>query len=359
MVYRVGVVGLRRGAGPAGVFDLLPDCRLVAGCDTSPEAIARFEAEFPGARGFADYDAMLASGLDIVVVGTPIPAHAAQTVAALEAGCHVLQEVTLSDTLEGCRAILEAVRAHPKQKFMLAENCCYWAYILAWQELWQRGALGEFVYAEAEYVHDIRHLLRNPDGTPAWRASRPPITYCTHSLGPLLKVTGERCVTASCFHTGSKFEPELGHLDMMVAIFQTSGGGAIKVLRGQAVAREPAYHYYSIYGTKGCLETSRPPVSPIQTNAYFDGIPHLRNMIEIPIGNDAAGVPAAALRGGHGSIEYLMVRDFMASVRDDTPSPIDIHAALEMTLPGLCAYESAMQGGRPVAVPDWRTRDGG
>src|SRR6187431_2057344 len=138
MTYRVGVIGLRRGAGPAGVFNLLPDCELVAGCDTSPAAIAHFEAEFPRAKGFLDYDAMLASGLDIVVVGTPIPAHAAQTVAALEAGCHVLQEVTLSDTMEGCRAILEAVRAHPKQKFMLAENCCYWAYILAWHELWSR-----------------------------------------------------------------------------------------------------------------------------------------------------------------------------------------------------------------------------
>ena len=354
MTYRVGVVGLRRGAGPAGVFNLLPDCRLVAGCDTDPAAIARFEAAYPGARGFPDYAAMLAEGLDIVVVGTPIPAHAAQTVAALEAGCHVLQEVTLADTFEGCRAILEAVQAHPRQKFMLAENCCYWAYILAWRELWSRGALGAFMYAEAEYVHDIRHLLRHPDGTPAWRASRPPIVYCTHSLGPLLKVTGERCVSACGLHSGSKLEPDLGHLDFEVGIFQTASGGVIKVLRGQAVAREPAYHYYSIYGTKGCLETSRPPVSPGQTHAYFDAIPHLRNMIQIPIGNDVAQVPAAALRGGHGTLEYLMVQDFMASVRDDTTPPIDIYAALEMTLPGLCAHQSALQGGAPVAIPDWR-----
>ncbi len=50
-----------------------------------------------------------------------------------------------------------------------------------------------------------------------------------------------------------------------------------------------------------------------------------------------------------------MVQDFMASVRDNTPSPIGIDAALDMTLPGLCAHQSALQGGAPVAIPDWRT----
>ncbi len=351
MTYRVGVAGVGRGVGPARMFDLMPDCKLVAGCDLDPEALQRFKTHFPDAKGFADYEEMLSDGLDIVMVGTPIPLHAEQTVAALNAGCHVLQEVTLANTLEGCRAILEAVKAHPKQKFMLAENCCYWAFVLAWQQMWKEGRLGEFMYAEAEYVHDIRSLLRNKDGTPTWRAVRPPIIYCTHSLGPLLKVTGERCTSACCLHTGSKLEPDLNHLDFMVAIFQTSGGGVIKLLRAQAVAREPAHHYYSLYGTKGCLETSRPPISPVQTNAYFEGIPHLHNLIQMPLGNDVRGVPTAALQGGHGTVEYLMVQDFMQSIRDDAQPPIDITAALDMTLPGLCAYESALHGGKPVPIP--------
>ena len=39
---------------------------------------------------------MLAHGLDIVFVASPVPLHCQHTVAALEAGCHVLQEVTLA-----------------------------------------------------------------------------------------------------------------------------------------------------------------------------------------------------------------------------------------------------------------------
>jgi predicted dehydrogenase len=359
MTYRVGISGLGRGVGPARIFALMPDCKVVAGCDPDAAARQRFEAQFPGAKGFADYNAMLRAGLDIVFVGTPMPLHREQTVAALEAGGHVLQEVTLANTIEECREILEAVKAHPRQKFMLAENNCYrapsgCAALLSWQKMWAKGWLGQFMSAEAEYIHDIRPLLRRPDGSPTWRAKRPPIVYCTHSLGPLLKVTGERCVTACGMHCGNKLEPELGHLDFEVAIFQTSSGGVIKVLRAQAVAREPAMHYYSLYGTKGCLETTRPPASPLQTNAYFEDIPHVRTMIPLPLGENVPGAPSAATQGGHGTLEYYMVQDFMESVRNDTPPPLDIYAALEMTLPGLCAHESAMRGGEPVAIPDWR-----
>ena len=352
--YKVGIAGLRRSVGPAHIFAIMPECEIAAGCDPDPGALEYFGQQFPGAKLFTNYQAMLEMGLDIVYVGTPMPAHRDQTVAALEAGCHVLQEVTLANTLQECRDIYEAVKAHPKQKFMLAENNCYLGHIMSWQEMWAQGKLGQFMYAEAEYVHDIRSLLKKADGSPTWRAARPPIVYCSHSLGPLLKVTGERCVTACGMNTGSKLEPELGHIDFGVGIFQTSSGGIIKVLRAQAVAREPAMHYYSIYGTKGCLETSRPPTAPIQTNAYFEEIPHLRNMIQMPLSGDVPNAPKEATMGGHGTVEYYMIRDFIQCVRQDTPSPIDIHAALAMCLPGLCAHESALQGGKPIAIPDWQ-----
>ena len=230
--YRVGVVGLRRGLGPARVFDLMPDCRVVAGCDISPAALEQFGALFPQAHLCSAYDEMLAQGLDIVFVASPVPLHCQHTVAALDAGCHVLQEVTLASTLEECRKLLAAVQAHPRQKFMLAENCCYWAHILSWREMWGQGLLGDFMYAEAEYIHDTRFLLREADGSITWRASMPPIHYCTHSLGPLLKVTGERCVAASGMSvtSGSGNLPARVKSGTEVAILQTASGGVIKIL---------------------------------------------------------------------------------------------------------------------------------
>ena len=123
-----------------------------------------------------------------------------------------------------------------------------------------------------------------------------------------------------------------------------ASGGVIKILVAFGVTREPMFHYYSIYGTEGVLETSRPPVSPLQTNAYLASVPHLRNMIEFPITENVTDAPAAATQGGHGTAEYTMVQDFVACIRDDSPPPLDIHAALRMALPGLCAHESALKG---------------
>lgn len=351
--YRVGIVGLRRGLGPARIFDLMPDCNVVAACDIDPAALERFGARFPNARLFSTYHEMLALGLDIVFVASPVPLHCQHTVAALEAGCHVLQEVTLATTLDECRQLLTAVQAHPAQKFMLAENCCYWAHILSWRQMWGQGLLGDFIYAEAEYIHDTRNLLRQADGSPTWRAAMPPIHYCTHSLGPLLKVTGERCVAASAFSSASAPSPGPVQPGMEVAILQTARGGVIKILCAFGITRQPMFHYYSIYGSQGVLETSRPPVSPLQTNAWLAAVPHLRNMIELPITEDVTDAPADAAQGGHGTAEYAMIQDFLACIRADTQPPLDIYAALRMALPGLCAHQSALQGGQVVEIPDW------
>ena len=63
----------------------------------------------------------------------------------------------------------------------------------------------------------------------------------------------------------------------------------------------------------------------------------------------------AEAQGGHGTAEYTMVQDFLACIREDTPPPIDIHAALRMALPGMCAHQSALQGGQMVEIPDWES----
>jgi len=350
---RVGIAGARRGASLASVFALMPDCEIAAACDPDASRLEEFGIRFPGAALYSDYPDMLETGLDIAVIASPVPMHCVQTVAALEAGCHVLQEVTLGQTLEECRDILGAVLVHPRQKFMLAENCCYWAHILSWKGMYAQGLLGEFLYAEAEYIHDVRSLMRAEDGSLTWRASLPPIHYCTHSLGPLLWVTGDRCVTACGLAGPSRLEPDMSSPDMEVGIFSTASGGVVKILAGFRVVREPSFHYYSIYGTRGCLETVRPP-KPLATVSYLSQVPHLQNMIEMPLGYSMPGASRDAERGGHGTAERDMVAAFLRSIWSDTDPPIDIYRALDMAVPGLCAHESALQGGKPVDVPAWR-----
>src|SRR5689334_11023100 len=90
---RFGVIGSRRG------HSFMRMCRLVGG----GELTAVYDIDVPrgekavegtGARVYGDLDAFLESGIDAVVVASPLPFHAEQAVAALERGLHVLSEVT-------------------------------------------------------------------------------------------------------------------------------------------------------------------------------------------------------------------------------------------------------------------------
>lgn len=78
-------------------------------CESSAEAVALAQKELGHpARMHATYEAMLATRPAMVVVATPHSMHAAQAVAALDAGIHVLCEKPLSDSLENARAIVAA-----------------------------------------------------------------------------------------------------------------------------------------------------------------------------------------------------------------------------------------------------------
>lgn len=351
---RAGVVGLRRGAALLRVLARQPGVEVAALCDLDATRLEAAASEYRAPGIYTDFDGFLGHGLDVVVIASPPALHVSQAIAALRAGAHVLSEVPAVTSLDEARMLAQAAR-EASSLYMLAENCCYWAFVQSWKQMVADGRIGEPVYAEAEYIHDCRSLLRDPDGTPTWRASLPPIHYCTHSLGPLLAVAGGRPVTAVGLHSGSRMNPDLGTFDMEVGLFRTDRGVPLKVLCGFGVARRPSFHSYTIYGTRGCLERPRPGTGPVETTiAYFEEVPHLHGMASLPLDTRHPDAPASAAAGGHGTAEWAMVRDFVEAIRGGRPSPIDVHAALDMTLPGLCAHRSALQGGVQVEIPDFR-----
>jgi predicted dehydrogenase len=323
---------------------------IAALCDADTARLDRVCAEYPGARGLNSYAELLDEGVDLVVVATPMPAHAEHSIQALEAGVHVLCEVPAVCSLDEAAALAKAVRS-AKTQYMLAENCCFWAFVESWTAMTAAGRIGEPMYAEAEYVHDCRGAIRNPDGSPAWRAHLNPIQYCTHSLGPVLQIVGGRCITATGLHTGTRLTPEFGTIDMEVGLFRTDRGVPIRILCAFGVARYPAYHSYTIYGTRGCLERPR---HEDQTRAWFDDIPELQGMTTLPLGVRHRSAGQRELAGGHGTAEWAMMRAFLEAIRSGSKVPIGVHAGLDMTVPGICAHLSAERGGQLVEVPDYR-----
>jgi predicted dehydrogenase len=357
--YCIGLVGVHRGSGLAYPFTVFPETEIAALCDLDERRLAEAGEHFnvPDRFLFTDYETFLEAPIDIVVVGTPMPFHVEQSVKAMESGKHVLSEVTAATTLEDCERLVEAVK-RTGQLYMMAENSCYKHFIQQWKGWIEQGRLGKIFYAEAEYIHEIHNLLWDEKtGKTFWRVDRPPIYYCSHSLGPLLYLMEDRIIKACGAHSGFDILPAdlgIGCLNMEVALFKTQKGAVIKILRSQVAYREPRMHYYSLYGTKGFLENDRGREET--GKLYIEGEMSRQEgyqVIDCPTSDPEA--PPEALGGGHGTTEYYLVRDFIEAVDKGTRPPIDVIRAMDFTVPGICAHQSAMNDGKWVDVPlfDW------
>jgi predicted dehydrogenase len=354
----VGLGGLGRGSAYGNLFNAHPRTQVSAICDINKNVLEEHRKYFglSNSQCFDNYDEFIKrADVDIVVIGTPIPVHAEQSIKAMEAGKHVLCEVTMANNVKDCEMVVRTARK-TGMKYMMAENYYYFHYIQEWRKMIKEGRLGRIFYAEAEYVHQIRDLLRDPKtGKLLWRANRPPIHYISHCLGPLLMLLNDRVVKA----TGSgktnfiMSDVGVGAIDMQVAIFETAKGATIKVLRSQVAPREPPLVYYCIYGTKGFVENGR-GAHPYAQNVsrgllFIEGEDKIAREVDWYISDPSA--PEEARRGGHGTSEYYLVRDFINAIETDTTPPIDAVKAADITLPGLIAHEAAMKGNIWLDVP--------
>jgi len=72
-------------------------------------------------------------------------------------------------------------------------------------------------------------------------------------------------------------------------------------------------------------------------------------------------IPTDSPDGGHGGADYLVVREFVRSVKSRTPPPIDVYDSVLMTSIIPLSQESIAKGSAPVVCPDftrgkWQTR---
>lgn len=318
-----------------------------------------------GLKLYTDYDDMLDTDIDAVVVASDAPLHAKHACMALEAGKHIQSEVPADYTMEGCLRLVETVE-RTGLKYMMAENYQYFLYMPTLKKWVQDGSLGGVVYAEAEYVHDVRDLYyrdsvgnyysypeakKHPEAQRTWRSGVHPIQYITHSLGPLLWLLDDRCVMVSCLSTGAHTSPEDGNPDAEVAILKTEKGRILKILCAHTIAH-PGNVWYTLMGTKGSVETPRG--SAKKPVVYFEEKGERHKWKELEWEEFRAKVPDEAQRWGHGGSDWFLFDGFLDAIIHDTAPPIDVYRSTDYTVPGICAVRSALQDGDAIAIPDLR-----
>ncbi len=149
----------------------IPDVRFRAICEIWPynqrygeRFLARFGHEV---NVYADVNEMLAEedDLDAVIVATPDWVHAPQTIAALEAGCHVYCEKLMSNTIEAAREMVLAAQRTGKLLQIGHQRRSNPRYIHAYEKLLTEAEIfgGPFTHANAQWNRAKSSALRWPE----------------------------------------------------------------------------------------------------------------------------------------------------------------------------------------------------
>ena len=355
-IVKLGIVGLKRGRYVGEIVLKDENVKITAVADKDAESLAACRKMYEDA-GVTDvlyldnYEDLLKADIDAVYVCTDKPLHTKHVLMAFDAGKHVISEIPVIETEEEAKILLDAVRSHPELKYMAAENCNYWGHIEAWKKMREDGLLGDVVYAEGEYLHagnpeEFAHIAPSPEH---WRFRNPAITYLTHELGPLLYILDDHCVSVTCMEPSIIYNPHVDRAENGIALFRTAKGAVIRIFIGFG-AYVGFDHNYAVYGTRGSLITDKTaPCESAHTFAKMASIPGtLEKHFEIPVSADGG----TGVVENHGGADGKMMRDFIKCIIDDTEPPITVEDGIRMSLPGIIAHKSALQGGALLPIPD-------
>lgn len=361
---KIGIVGTRG----LSVFDAIKnspaDARVVAICDISEESLA-FAMDYmkdDSIKTYRVYEDMLEKAdIDAVVVSTPMQCHVPQAILALQAGKHVMCEVTAAVTMDELWWLIENVEKSGKI-YMYAENYCYMPDLVLVREMAKKGYFGELYYGEGEYTHEIPNLCTF-NGKPTWRAYWQMGTrgtfYPTHSLGPVMQCfDDDRIVSISSFSSGNHNPYGLRNDDVNQTLCQLESGKLVKIRVDTLSPRPHLTNYYQIQGTKGCYEAPRGlgDVAKIAfaTDENPDGYKEWK-----PLSDYKHLLPERYKLGegdnaGHGGGDYYIVADFINAIKTGIQPELNVYKAAEWTSVGLLSQLSVTNGGRIMEVPNFR-----
>ncbi|MBE6886247.1 MAG: Gfo/Idh/MocA family oxidoreductase [Ruminococcaceae bacterium] len=356
---KVGVLGAARGRSMIDVLFSHPEAELVAVCDWFRPLLDSVgeAAEEKGLKValYDDFEDFIKCDMDAVVLANFANEHAPFAIRLLKAGFHVMSEVLPCASMAQAVELIEAVEESGKV-YAYAENYSYSTKTFEMWQRYERGDIGEIMYAEGEYIHDCTgcwdELTRGERDH--WRNLSYSTFYCTHSIAPILTITGRRPVQVVGFET---FAP-----DYAVAVGQAKGCGGIEMitLDNGAIARslhaefrrEPGNTSYVLNGTRGTMETNRMN----DTTMSIYRVEEEKPMQEYTP-TQAVAPELAQKFSGHGGADFYPTHFFLEKILgrpDGNKYSIDVYQAVDMGICGILAYRSILNGNIPIAVPDLR-----
>lgn len=336
---RVGIVGYGVCQfGAAFGFQDHPNVTVAAVSDLFPDRCAGLAKACRCATTYPSLEELVKDdSLEAVFVATDAPSHARHCIEVLKRGKHVASAVpAVHGSLEDAERLFEAVRSSGK-KYMMFETSAYHADCYAMRQIYQAGGFGKLVYSEGEYYH---HSVEQIPSYRDWRVGLPPQWYPTHASAYYVCVTGGHFTDVTCMGMPSlvdRLRPENNRyknpFGTEIALFRTSEGGMSRMGISWDT-HVPGLESGRVYGQRG----------------YMLGLDYKGEVSKLP-DLERPPLPQSVDPGGHGGSHGHLMNEFVAAILQDRKPLVDIVAALDMTVPGVVAHQSALKNGESLKVP--------
>lgn len=351
---RVGVVGLGMG------LHLANWCRrlgmdVVAACDRDPGRRADARHLLPGAAMVGEWPALLDERLDAVVLANDFDEHAPLAIAFLDAGVHVLSESAACADEQQARALLAAER-RSAATYSFAENYVFHPHIQLVRGIVDAGEIGRVTLVEADYLHGMApDAVAGLIGDPAhWRGRIEPTAYCTHTLSPVLALTGAMPTEVAAFPVDAA-DPR----PAVVMLVRLDNGG-LAITRHGFLQGEPDSHWswFAARGTAGLAESVRAAGDRawsvrVRKEPWTDPAGTVRDEEREPA---PLFLPDGSLIEPRNEGTVRILEGFRACVEEGRSPLVPVLPAVAASLVGIAGARSLRKNSRPTPMPDFVVR---
>ena len=370
----IGVIGVG-GRGALAQHAHRPDegVRLVAGADTSTEALAGFADRLgPDVFTTDDYRKLLARpNVDAVFITSPDYCHAEHAIAALTAGKAVFLEKPLAITIADCDSVLRAARDN-KGKLYVGHNMRHLGFVRKMRQLIDAGVIGQvkaawcrhFVaYGGDAYFKDWHAERKYSTGLLLQKASHDIDVLHWLCGGYTTRVTAMGKLTLYDQVADRHAPSEKGNAELRMEnwppLTQTGLNPVIDVedlsmmlmeLDNGVLASYQQCHYapdawrnYTVIGTAGRIENFGDEAGKMVVRVW-----NTRTSYN-PYGDQQYFIQPD--EGAHGGADPKIVAEFIRYVRRGAAITTSAVGARNSVAAGCRATESLRSGGTPMDVP--------
>lgn len=364
---RVALVGLGFGAEFIPIYQAHPQAEIVAVCRRNQVQLDACANKFGIRKRYTKYADLLADPeIDAVHINSPIPDHAPQSLAALQAGKHVACTVPMGTSVQELHQLCAAQRKSGKVYTMM-ETVVYSREYLFVKDLYDRGELGRIQFLRGSHQQDM-------DGWPDYWPGLPPMHYATHCVSPCLAILGALADTVVCHGSGriradliarygSPFAVEsatftLKNSDVVAEVTRSLFDTARQYRESfDVMGSLKSFEWQQIENEDPILHTAKKAESEIPQRVHVPDFAHrLPQPIQrftLPAAIQDAEHLSFVQGGGHGGSHPHLVHQFVQAVLGVQPPMPDAVTSANWTAVGICAHESAMKKGEKMTIPDF------